>query len=82
MKLNRKYSGVVCETCKLQIHEKLKRGYAKYRSLEKMKSWLVLSLSFKCNFRGSYLLVECAPAVKCGPVHQDIGIVLVIVIEQ
>ena len=39
VKLNRKYSGVVCETCKLQIHEKLKRGYAKYRSLEKMKSW-------------------------------------------
>ncbi|XP_063679557.1 uncharacterized protein LOC134815038 isoform X2 [Bolinopsis microptera] len=37
VKLNKKYAGVVCETCKLQIHEKLKRGYTKYRSLEKMK---------------------------------------------
>jgi len=39
MKLNKKYNSCVCEPCRLQIHEKLKRGYTKYRSLEKMKGW-------------------------------------------
>lgn len=41
MTLNKKYFKCVCDPCKMQIHEKLKRGYTKYKSLDKPKPWLV-----------------------------------------
>ncbi|KAL5260463.1 hypothetical protein ACHWQZ_G010559 [Mnemiopsis leidyi] len=63
VKLNRKYSGVVCETCKLQIHEKLKRGYAKYRSLEKMKSCEKCQKSV-IDFDFYQICIDCAKDLR------------------
>ena len=63
VKLNMKYTKVVCETCKLQIHEKLKRGYAKYKSLEKMKEWYVQFTSQ--NFRISSVHVQSHFPIVC-----------------